>query len=380
MQARVIIIGAGPGGAAAAIRLGQRGVKDVLLLDRDGFPRDKTCGSALSPNAMKLTLELGIGADVRRLGYPIRTLRLKTPGNREIEVSSDESAVVLLRRHFDSLLVDRAEALGVRLQTGARATELIQESGRVVGVRTTDGDLRADYILCADGAHSIFSRDDRPRRSISTLMGWWTDFDFKPGTIEMIFDRALSPLYGWMFPEADDRVNIGICMDGELPDGTKQPRSVRTVFERFLDDHYRDRIRTARQVGRWKGHPIAYTTWIDRCTAPGALYLGESARITHNATGEGIYQAMQSGVFASDAIADVTSAKVSERESWRRYVWQCRRRFTAGFLGGHLLRGVLQTPLLDAVSIGYNDPRVRRLANWTLGSMLAGSEIRGGAA
>src|SRR5437773_1403803 len=173
MKTTAVIIGAGPGGAAAAVRLAQRGVRDVVLVDKDRFPRDKTCGSALSPNGLK-----------------------------------------------------------------------------VAGVRGKDGELRADYVIAADGAHSMFSTDPRPRRTISTLMGWWEGMPFAPGTMEMIFDKQLSPLYGWMFPETDARVNIGICMDGEDKDGRKTERNVRDVFARFLDDHFRDRLRGARQIGK----------------------------------------------------------------------------------------------------------------------------------
>src|SRR5438477_3553224 len=100
MRNTAVIIGAGPGGAAAAIRLLQRGIKDVVLVDKDRFPREKTCGSALSPNGLKLVEELGIGAEVKRLGYLIRALKIKTPGNREMHLQTEQAAVVLLRKHF----------------------------------------------------------------------------------------------------------------------------------------------------------------------------------------------------------------------------------------------------------------------------------------
>ena len=371
-----VIIGAGPGGAAAAVRLAQRGVTDVVLVDKDRFPREKTCGSALSPNGLKIADELGIGDEVKRLGYHIHSLRLVTPGRREMNLTTQEgAAVVLLRKHFDNLLVERAQSLGVDFRHGFQARELIREGGRVVGVRSKDAEVRADYVLAADGAHSIFSTDPRPKRTISTLMGWWEDFAFQPGTMEMIFDKNLAPLYGWMFPETDARVNIGICIDGEGPDGKKTDRNVREVFQRFLDDNYRERLAPARQIGKWKGHPISYTTWIRDCTGDGILYLGEAARITHNATGEGIFQAMQSGLFAADAIADVVGGK-SEKSVWRRYTWQCRQRFTAGFLVGHIIRGALKTPLIDGIALAYNSPSVRRVATWAISTALAGSELR----
>jgi geranylgeranyl reductase family protein len=377
MRKTAVIIGAGPGGAAAAVRLAQRGFRDVVLLDKDRFPREKTCGSALSPNGLKIADELGIGAEVKRLGYHVHSLRLVMPGEREMRLSTHEgAAVVLLRKHFDNLLVERAKALGVDFRHSFRASELIREGGRVVGVRGKDGEVRADYVLAADGAHSIFSTDPRPRHTISTLMGWWEGFPFDPGTMEMIFDKNLSPLYGWLFPETEARVNIGICIDGEGADGKKTERNVRDVFARFLDDNFRDRLAGARQIGKWKGHPISYTTWIRDCTGDGILFLGEAARITHNATGEGIYHAMQSGVFAADAIADVASGRASEKKAWSRYTWQCRQRFTTGFVMGHVMRAVLKTPLLDAVAATYNSPLVRKFATWAVSSALAGSHLQ----
>jgi menaquinone-9 beta-reductase len=376
MRNTAVIIGAGPGGAAAAVRLAQRGVKGVVLVDKDRFPREKTCGSALSPNGLKIAAELGIADSVKTLGYHIHSLRIVTPGNREMHLrTTDGAAVVLLRKHFDNLLVERARALGVEFRDGFRASELVRQGERVVGVRAKDDEIRADYVICADGAHSIFSTDQRPKRTISTLMGWWEGMRFAPGTMEMIFDRNLSPLYGWMFPETEQRVNIGICMDGEGPDGRKTERNVRAVFARFLDDHYRQRLVGTRQVGKFKGHPISYTTWIRDCTGDGILYLGEAARITHNATGEGIYQAMQSGVYAADALADAISGRASEDKAWARYTWQCRQRFTFGFVMGHVLRGALRTPLFDAIALAYNSPAVKKVATWALGSALAGSHL-----
>jgi menaquinone-9 beta-reductase len=377
MRNTAVIIGAGPGGAAAAVRLAQRGVKDVVLVDKDRFPREKTCGSALSPNGLKMADELGIGVDVKRLGYHIHSLKVVTPGNREMHLTTGEgAAVVLLRKHFDNLLVDRARALGVDFRGGFRASELVRDGrGRVVGVRGKDEEILADYVIAADGAHSIFSTDPRPKRTISTLMGWWEGMHFAPGTMEMIFDRNLSPLYGWMFPETDARVNIGICMDGEGPDGRKTERNVRDVFAQFLDDHYKQRLEGTRQIGKFKGHPISYTTWIRENTGDGILFLGEAARITHNATGEGIFHAMQSGVFAADALADVVGGQATEQKAWSRYTWQCRQRFTFGFVMGHVLRGALKTPLFDAIALAYNSPTMRRVTTWALGSALAGSSL-----
>src|SRR5512132_1472006 len=134
MDAEVLIVGAGPAGASAAVALAQRGVRDILLVDRDRFPRDKTCGSGLSPAALHLAEELGIGPELRARANPVLTVRFVTPGGEELRVPAGGAAVILLRRDFDNLLVERARSLGVHLREGFRVIESIEYGGRVRGV------------------------------------------------------------------------------------------------------------------------------------------------------------------------------------------------------------------------------------------------------
>jgi len=176
-----------------------------------------------------------------------------------------------------------------------------------------------------------------------------------------------------MFPETATRVNIGLCMDAQDEDGRLIQRDLRSTFEEFLGDHYREALRPAQQVGKLKGHPIVFTTWVANCTAPGALWVGEAARVTHHATGEGISQAMQSGIYAAQAVMSVLRGERSERAAWRRYLWGHRRRFTAGFLAGHLLRAVVSSSLLDAIARAYNSSSGQRLIERLLGSALTGT-------
>ncbi len=375
MDSRVLIIGAGPAGASAAVALAQRGVTDVLLLDRDQFPRDKTCGSGLSPAALHLAETLGIGERVRARANPIEWVRLVTPGGEELLLPGNAAVVISLRRDFDQLLVDRARELGVGFQPGFRASGLVRDgAGRVVGVRSFEGEeLRASFVLCADGAHSIFSPDRRPKRFISTLMGWWEGSSLPQRRLDMVFDRNLAPLYGWMFPETATRVNIGICVDGQDAQGRRAGRDLRALFERFVHDHYREMLRDAHPLGKLRGHPIVFSTWVSHCAAPGALWVGEAARVTHNATGEGISQAMQSGLFAAEAISSVVHAERSEQAAWRHYVWQHRRRFTAGFASGYLVRALVASRALDGLARAYHSAWGQRLIERLLGSALTGT-------
>ena len=99
--------------------------------------------------------------------------------------------------------------------------------------------------------------------------------------------------------------------------------------------------------------------------------------MTHNATGEGIYQAMQSGVYAAEAVAEILSG-ADEQRALSRYTWRCRERFTFGFAMGHVVRAALKTPIFDGLALAYNSPLVRRVATWAVGSALAGSSVSQG--
>ena len=375
MPRKVVVIGAGPGGCAAALALARRGVRDVLLIDRARFPRQKTCGSAISPLGLRTLAALGVEADVRRAAYVIHSLRLTTPAGRCLSLRGGEAAVVLLRRDFDQLLVDRAVAAGVAFRDGAPVTGLVESGQRVAGVRCGDETIAADFVICADGSHARFSADARPKRTLATIMGWWERFPFEPGTIEMVFDRELCPLYGWMFPETPERVNIGIVVDASRVGAAAALGSARDLFNRFLQRHYADRLRNALPVARWSGHPISYGTWTRHAAAPGMLHVGEAARLTNAATGEGIYQAMQSGLLAAEAVASVIHGEVAEVRAWRRYTYECRRTFAPGFAIGHAFRGAVRLGMLDAVAGAFDRPRVRRVATWALGTALTASPM-----
>jgi geranylgeranyl reductase family protein len=282
IHADVGIIGAGPAGLAAAVHLGQLGVGRVVIVDRTDFPRDKTCGSAVSPKGCEVLDQLGVVGAVTRESYAISGLRLVTPRGHDVILSSpNDVALICNRRTLDHLLLKRAQATGSQFLANFGASHLLQRGDRVVGFRSSDGrEVRAEYTIVADGAHSRLAPERGPRRMIQAIMGWWDDVPFQPNHIEMIFDNLVAPYYGWLFPEGPGRVNIGICY--EDPNLTQ---NARRLFDDFLDKHYRGRLGHARQVGACKGHPISYATTVDRLTSPGRIVVGEAARMTHPATG-----------------------------------------------------------------------------------------------
>jgi len=360
----VAILGSGPTGAAAALALLRRGVDDVLLLDSHPFPRDKTCGSGLSPRAIEILRELEVwDADVKPIAYPIHALRIVTRRGRAAVVSAGErhAAAVCLRRDFDHALHRAALRRGARFAL-FRAREGIVEprdgGPRWVGLRAADGaEVRADFVVIANGAHADLTPDRHPKRVIRTIMGWWEGVPFRPHCVEMIWDDLVLPCYGWLFPESDTRVNIGITYDDDA-----HRKHARALFERFLERHYRERLAGATPLGPWRGFPIVYRYRPQRLSSPGRLVAGEAGRLTHPATGEGISQGMDSALFAAEAIADALAGRCTEPEALRRYDRRCATGFLPSFWLGRAFRGALHTPLLDGIVAATHRPEVQRAA------------------
>lgn len=367
-EADVVVVGAGPAGAATAARLGQLGVGRVALVDRHDSPRDKTCGSGISPKGIEVLRELGVWEEIARESYPIRGLRLVTPGGREAFLSGGPAAeaIVCRRRTLDHRLVSLAVAEGATFVPGFDATAIVEEAGRAVAVRSRDGRLqRGRYVVVAGGTHSARLTPQRPPRMLThAIMGWWTGVPFRAHHVEMVFDTLVRPMYGWLFPEGDDLVNIGITYVD--PAGE---RNARGLFQSFLEKHYASRLSRARAVGGWKGHPVATSYRIERLTSPGRVVVGESALLTHPATAEGIYQALRSGTLAAACLADALAGRRSEAAAFADYERGCRKLFRRSFLAGGLFRGVVRTPLLDVLVRIGQQPLVRRTAAKLLASM-----------
>jgi menaquinone-9 beta-reductase len=367
MEAQVVIVGAGPAGTAAAAHLGQLGVKDVLLLDKHDFPRDKTCGSGISPKGIGVLRELGVWADVEPHAYRITGIRLVTPSGHESYQSAGDvvEAVVCQRRILDHLILKRALDAGVRFTPHFVADKVIEEGGRVVGVVGKDGrEARGRVTVIAGGTHCQLVPKRRPRKLIQAIMGWWDNVPFRKGHLEMIFDPDIAPYYGWLFPESDERVNIGITYEDH-----ENKRNAREVFTRFLEKHYGARLRAATQVGAWKGHPIAYSYRIEGLTSPGRMVIGESGLLTHPATAEGIYQGMKSGLLAAESLRDIIAHNEDERAAFASYERRVKETFQLSFLGGGVFRKLVQTPALDwLVKIG-EQPLVQSAAAKVLAAM-----------
>lgn len=284
-----------------------------------------------------------------------------SPNGREVVFSGAETASVLNRAELDAMLVDAALEAGAAFEHGARVTDLVMDGARAAGVRVDGREINARWVVAADGSRGRFGNDDRPRTALVTAIATYEGASFSPNIVEMIYDPEIAPHYGWLFPESASRVNIGICV------GTNnlRSRSVRELFDSFVERHYRRRLAGAAPVGGVQGQPIVTCASIAHRATEGVLLAGEAARLSNRATGEGISYALISGRLAARAIALGIRKRASAREVARTYGRSLQWDIGPGLCAADLFcrHG---TGLLNVVAALGSTPLARRLSGRAL--------------
>ncbi len=310
----VLIIGAGPAGSACARVLAQAGL-DVLLVDQHPPGRDKTCGDGLIPDAHKALARLGLLDDVMRRAEPVAHVGCIGPRGGRIDVPG--SLAVLPRKELDALLLQAAQAAGARFEQ-ARFEGPLEVDGRVVGARLKRGDefveVAARWVVLATGAVpkalTAAGMCERHTPSGVALRGYVKAPQMvgKITALEVVWDKAVQPGYGWIFPAPDGHFNIGVGVTDSHKDlggkGQKKDVNLRAIFDAFVEKYApaAELMRVGELVGELKGAPLRCTLTGARWTRPGLLVTGEAAGSTYSFTGEGIGKAMETGMLAADAI------------------------------------------------------------------------------
>jgi geranylgeranyl reductase family protein len=314
----VVVVGAGPGGSAAAYHLALLG-RRVVMVERQAFPRDKSCGDGLTRAAMRELALMGVSADDLG-GRPARGVRVSMRGRGERlfdyppELPSPANGLVVPRMVLDHALCRRAVDVGADLHERTVATRLIFADGSVRGVVIErEGhveELRAPVVVAADGAASRLARQAGLVRTSEEQMGFAIRAYVEgiaglEDRLEVVMplldatDRYLLPSYGWVFPIGPDSANVGVGLF-ERAHGS----NVRELLQRFLSAlrEADPRFNEAVVRGRPRGAPMRFDFAPERSFAPGLLLVGDAAGMISPFTGEGISFAVESGRVAAEVV------------------------------------------------------------------------------
>ena len=410
-DADVIVVGAGPGGAATAYHLAQAGL-DVLLLEKSSFPREKVCGDGLTPRAVKSLIAMGIDTTtpgwVRNEGLRIigGGVRLELPWPQL--ATYPDYGLVRTRLDFDEILARAAEKAGARLHELTEVTgPVLDETGRIVGVTArrvpedVDGrpsrerhagdetSYRARLVIAADGVSSrlalamgVAKREDRPmgvavRRYFTSPRTQDTHLE---SWLELWQGDTLLPGYGWIFPVGDGTANVGLG----LLNTSDAFRA--TNYKKLLDawlagmpaewgfdeDH---------AVGPVKGGALPMGFNRAPHYTRGLMLVGDAGGAVNPFNGEGIAYAMETGELAAEiAVQALARGSVGTRGAdlaLQRYPAELKARYGGYYTLGRVFVHAIGNPHVMRLATKHGLPRPL-LMKFTLKLLANLTDPRGG--
>lgn len=296
----VVIVGAGPAGAAAAAHLCRAGWR-VLLLDRDHFPRAKPCGDCVNPAAVRELATLGVLSRVRAEPHaPLRGWQIACSGDAFRARFSGAEGIAIGRERLDRVLLEHAVETGASVRTGERVVDLERGAGgRVVGVRLAGGEVvRARLVVGADGLRSVVVRRlgllaRRPRVRKIALTG-------RVKGIRGLADRGELHVHGGVTigiaPIGEGMANVTVVLSGEATGGVRAGSDVR--YDVAIAEVLSGR------GGAREGEVLATGPFdwpVRSAVADGALLVGDAAGYFDPFTGQGIYRALRGAAAAAAA-------------------------------------------------------------------------------
>ena len=341
----IVVIGAGPAGAATAIRAA-RGGAQVTVFEKASPGRDKVCGDGLTPRAVAALGELGIDLDgahridgLRMIAGATRRELLWPANNR-----FGPQGAVWPRRVLDKHLIEAAQAAGAEIAWNTEVMPVLADDGRVIGVESAATGKRflADLVVLATGAPGSAARLLGAERVESEPFGLAIrTYAPSPRHADRHLEACLTlrgaeggwvPGYGWMFPAGDGTVNIGAGSMSTMK-GFR-----RLNLNRLLDD-YRDLVADEWELGDYLERPRAWRLPMSavRRHGPGWAAVGDAAELINPMNGEGIDYGLESGMVLADLFLEdpATAPGAYDRVIGERFDGFLRtgRRFS--FLIGH---------------------------------------------
>ena len=349
----VMIVGGGPAGASCAWGLRKSG-RDVLVLDRSTFPRNKLCGGWITPLVLD---ELEIAPEryaPGRVLQPISGFRLSAIGGPQVDIRCDRIVSYGIRRcEFDEYLLRRS---GARIREGVPITSIERSNGGWLVNR----EIRARVLIGAGGHFCPISRYLGNKSAPAPVVAQEIEFEMDPlqaagsrisGDLpELFFCRDMRG-YGWVFRK-HNFLNVGL--------GRTDPHEISGHVKDFVGFLKKTRHVEVPETGI-AGHAYGLFGHSHRTLFyDGVLLIGDAAGLAYPESGVGIRPAVESGLIAAHTILSVEGNYSARKLALHRELLKARlqrersRLDTLSQLLPHAMREILGRQLLHSRSFCRN--------------------------
>ena len=339
LNTNVCIIGAGPAGTIAALFLAKQGI-ECTLVDKEKFPRDKICGDALSGKVVEILNKLDpeiirdfsmeecqlgswgvtfVAPNLEKLRVPFKSDGLKktlAPG------------FISKRIDFDNLLLEIAkQKKEINYLEGINIGDYRREGEAIIAV-TKDGtlEIQTNIIIAADGAHSRFAKkiaglEVKPEHHCYGLRAYYngiTELD-EENFIELQFLKEVLPGYFWIFPLPNGSANVGVGMRSDVI--KKKKINLKKKFEEIVNENpiISKRFKKAKMQDGVKLFSLPLASIKRSLSGDNFMLTGDAAALIDPFTGEGIGNAMVSGMLAAQQVETCLSTDNYSGEFLKSY-------------------------------------------------------------
>ncbi len=318
----VIIAGAGPAGATAAHFLAKQKVAH-LVFDKAVFPRDKICGDALSGKVVDILRKINpdwipeiesksleflpswgvvfVAPNGKALDIPFRSLKSK---------QTYPPGFISKRVDFDNFLVEKFDEEFTTFQQGCSLERITKnEKGYLIEIKNSGifEQVTCDILIGAEGDRSEvakqlanYSKSDA--HYCAGIRAYYTGVTgmHPENYIELHFMKGVLPGYLWIFPLPNGRANVGV---GVLSSKIKKNKlNLKQMMLDAIEQHpeISARFKNAKLEGKIAGWGLPLGSRILPISGENFMLCGDAASLIDPFTGEGIGNAMKSGMIAAN--------------------------------------------------------------------------------
>lgn len=307
----VVIVGAGPAGSTAAKLLTEAG-RNVCLIDRDKFPRKKSCAAWVSVKTFEMFEYLDEIED-KLIELPFAGLTFHSPDLSESGTFTERgpSGYLTSRSRFDHVLLRLARTAGAKIKLGVAVTKIEANEESVTVHLDDDTSVEASVLIGADGSTSLVAHQMGLHSTFPTGHGILCvseEMNYSAKKVEAFFDKDHGihimlayrdhPGYGWVFPKRNSvHVGLGIRQDN--------PAKAEAMFDDFITDLKKAEILppelNPKEPVQWL-NPAGAALDFEGHVGKRTILIGDAGGFVTAGSGEGIFPAMWSARIAADVI------------------------------------------------------------------------------